>query len=80
MTWGFVAARWCGFVFDGWDVPYCTVEPSAVVPVGPFGGGELDVREGLPGASGLMISVLNRPIVAQTPDASVSPFSAAPPG
>jgi hypothetical protein len=30
-------------------VPYLTVEPAVVVPVGPFGGGQLDLGEGSPG-------------------------------
>ena len=45
VSWGFVVAQVVvGFVFGGRDVPYLTVESAVVVPVDPFGGGQLDVR------------------------------------
>ncbi len=37
-------------MFGRGGVAEAAVEPSVVVPVDPLGGGELDVREGLPGS------------------------------
>jgi hypothetical protein len=52
-----------GFVLDGRNLPYLTVESSVVVPVDPLCGGQLDLGERLQGRWGLISSVLYRPIV-----------------
>ncbi len=42
-----------GFELGGWEVAAVLVEAAVVEPVDPFGGGDLDVVDGLPRLSGL---------------------------